>query len=169
MYLICDTRQQEGKHKNIEQYCKRKGITLIRQCLSVGDYMVGEMIDGEVKPVGNISIDTKENCLEICSNICSSDHRRFKAECERSKLLGVQLIVLVEEMTPFGEIDLWEVPRWQTSGKYHRYGDPMTMVEPKTLKKAMQTMTEKYGVQFRFSHRKHTASKLIKYLKGELK
>jgi len=169
MYLIEDTRNQIGKHKNIEQYCKRNKITLVRACLSVGDYMIGKMVDGEIKPVGNISIDTKENCLEICSNICSSDHRRFKAECERSQQLGIRLIVLIEEMPPFGEIDLWEVPRWQNSNGWHRFGDPMTLVEPKTLKKAMKTMTDKYGVQFRFCHRKYTASKVMKYLKGELK
>ena len=167
MILIEDTRNQVGKHKNIELYCKRHGIELVRKCLSVGDYMLGEMIDGDVRPVGNISIDTKENCLEIASNICSSDHKRFKAECERSQRLGLQLITLIEEQVPFGQIEFWEVPRWRMSGKYHRYGDPMTLVEPKTLAKAMQTMTDKYGVKFRFCHRRETPRKLIKYLKGE--
>ena len=156
-----------GKHKNIGLYCKRHGIELVRQCLSVGDYMLGEMVNGEIKPVGNISIDTKADCLEIASNICSSDHKRFKAECERSQRLGIQLIVLVEEAVPFGQIDLWEVPRWRTSSKYHRFGDPMTLVEPRTLAKAMQTMTDKYGVRFRFCNRRETPRRLIKYLKGE--
>ena len=99
----------------------------------------------------------------------SNDHRRFKAECIRAMEQGIQLIILVEELPPFGEVDLWEVPRWKTSNKWHRFGDPMTLVEPKTLRKAMQTMTDKYGVKFRFCHRRETPMKLIRYLKGDLK
>jgi len=52
MILICDTRQQEGKHKNIEAYCRRNGIEMVRQKLDVGDYAF---------PGGTISVDTKQN------------------------------------------------------------------------------------------------------------
>lgn len=34
-----DTRQQMGKHENIAQYLKSRGIELIRQTLFVGDYV----------------------------------------------------------------------------------------------------------------------------------
>ena len=50
MILLCDTRQQAGKHRNIEQYCNKHGIEMVKQCLSVGDYMF---------PDGKISVDTK--------------------------------------------------------------------------------------------------------------
>ena len=52
MVLLCDTRQQEGKHKNIEQYCRKHDIVMVRKKLDVGDYMF---------PGGNISIDTKQD------------------------------------------------------------------------------------------------------------
>ena len=52
MILICDTRQQEGKHKNIEAYCNRMGIEMIRQKCEVGDYMF---------PNGKIAVDTKQD------------------------------------------------------------------------------------------------------------
>ena len=52
MILLCDTRQQEGKHKNIEQYCKRHNIEMVKQKLDVGDYML---------PGGKVSIDTKQD------------------------------------------------------------------------------------------------------------
>ena len=52
MILLCDTRQQTGKHKNIEQYCKRNGIEMVQKCLSVGDYMF---------PDGKVSVDTKQD------------------------------------------------------------------------------------------------------------
>jgi hypothetical protein len=97
----------------------------------------------------------------------SSDHRRFRAECIRAKENGIKLYILVEEELPFGKLDLWEVPRWKSSNQFHRYGDPMTLVDPKSLRKALITMTIKYGVQFRFCSRRQSPSRVIKYLTGE--
>lgn len=52
MILLCDSRQQEGKHRNIENYCNRMGIEMVRQKCPVGDYMF---------PNGKISVDTKQD------------------------------------------------------------------------------------------------------------
>ena len=164
MYLLCDTRQQEGKHKNIERYCQRNGIQMVRKKLDCCDYMLSH--DGET-PAGSIGVDTKQDMMEICKDIMSNDHRRFRSQCIRAQEAGITLIILVEEDIPYGMVDLWEVPRWESSNQYHRYGDPMTLVEPRTLRKAMETMTEKYGVQFRFCSRKQSPQRVIKYLKGE--
>ena len=125
-------------------------------------------MDGKT-PFGNVSVDTKQDLLEISKDIMSSDHRRFRAECQLAKDLGITLIILIEEIPPYGKVEWWDVPKWQTSNQWHRYGDPMTLVNPATLKKAMQTMTDKYGVQFRYCNRRETPRKVIKYLKGELK
>ena len=160
MILYEDSRQQTGKHKNIEDYCRKNGIELIRKCLSVGDYMV---------PDGNISVDTKQDLMELCKDVMSNDHRRFRAECIRAQEQGIQLIVLVEEEVPYGIIDLWEVPRWKNGNKWHMRGEPMTRIEPKVFRKALETMTRKYGVKFRFCTRKQCPARVIKYLKGELK
>lgn len=159
MVLIEDTRNQVGQHRNVEAYCKRMGIEIRRECLNVGDYMF---------PDGKISVDTKKDILELCHNIMSNDHRRFKAECIRANEAGIQLIVLIEEVPPFGRLDMWEVPRFQSYGKFHRKGDPMTLVDPSALRKACITMQEKYGVKFRFCSRKQSPARIIKYLKGEL-
>ena len=169
MILIEDTRQQEGKHKNVHAYCKRMGIEIVRKKLDVGDYMLGEICNGDAVPVGNISCDSKVDCMELCKDICSSDHRRFRAECQRAKDLGIQLIILIEEYPPHGKIAEWQVPRWKTSNQFHRYGDPMTLVDPRTLRKAMLTMMEKYGVEFRFCTRQQSPARIIQYLKGGFK
>lgn len=166
MYLISDTRQQEGKHKNIEDYCRRHNITMVRKCLPCGDYMLSE--DGE-NPSGNVIVDTKQDMMEIIKDIMSVDHRRFRKQCERAKELGWQLIILIEEVPPYGRVDLWEVPRWKSSSQWHRYGDPMTRVDPKIFRKALDTMTRKYGVQFRFCTRRQSPARVIKFLKGEYK
>lgn len=115
-----------------------------------------------------ISCDTKADILELCHNVMSSDHRRFKAECIRAQEHGIQLIVLIEEEPPFGRLDMWEVPRFRSSTRFHRFGDPMTLVDPSALRKACITMQEKYGVKFRFCSRRKSPARIIKYLKGEL-
>ena len=166
MILLSDTRQQVGKHRNIEMYCKQHGITIVRKCLPIGDYMLSE--DGK-NPSGNISVDTKMDLLELCKCVMSNDHRRFRDECIRGQIADIKLIVLTEEYPPFGKVDLWEVPRFKSSDKWHRYGDPITLINPKTFSKALQTMTEKYDVQFRFCTRRQSPDRLIKYLKGEFK
>ena len=158
LILLEDSRQQRGKHRNIEAYCKRMGIELVRQKLDVGDYMF---------PGGKISVDTKQDIMELCKDIMSNDHRRFRDECIRAQEHGIQLVILIEEYPPYGKVDLWEVPRWQSSGKYHKYGDPMTLVPPTALRKAMLTMMEKYGVHFMFCSRLQSPARVIKILRGE--
>lgn len=167
MILLSDTRQQAGKHRNVEAYCKRNGIELKSVCLDVGDYMFPEEYRQE-HGYPLVSVDTKENILEICKNLMSSDHRRMRAECLRAQEQGIQLVFLVEELPPFGRLDMWEVPKFQSSGRFHRYGDPMTLVQPSALRKACITMQEKYGVKFRFCTRRQSPARIIKYLKGEL-
>jgi len=159
MILLSDTRQQEGQHRNVEAYCKRMGIELVRQKLDVGDYML---------PDGKISVDTKQDILELSHNVMSADHRRFKAECIRAQEQGIQLIILVEEIPPFGRLDMWEVPKFRTCDRFHRIGDPMTLVHPAALRRACITMQIKYGVKFRFCTRRQSPARIIKYLKGEL-
>lgn len=164
--LIEDTRNQIGQHKNVEAYCRRNSIKIVRKALSVGDYM---LCDDDGNPYGNVSVDSKASIMELCKNVMSSDHLRFRREMIRAKELGIQLVVLIEELPPFGRLDMWEVPKWQSSGKYHRYGQPMTMVQPSALRRACITMQERYGVKFRFCTRRQSPARIIKYLKGELK
>ena len=162
MILNEDTRNQVGKHKNIEAYCKRNGIEIVRQCLSVGDYMLD--------PVnGKVSVDTKFSIMELSKDIMSRDHIRFRSELIRAQEQGIQLVVLIEEIPPYGKIDLWEVPRWTSSNQFHRYGEPMTKVDPRALRKAMLTMWRKYGVEFEFCTRRQSPARVIKILEGDLR
>jgi hypothetical protein len=146
-----DSRQQKGKHRNIEAYCRQQGIEIIRQALNVGDYQIAGK--------GDISVDTKAGVPELASN-CFQEHERFRDECQRAQRCGIRLIVLVEEVPPEGDLALWQSP-------LDRQGRPKYRFDPVTLKKAMETMTERYGVQFRFCDGRSTGKRLIEYLKGE--
>ena len=52
MILIEDTRQQKGKHNNVHKYCDSQGIEIYPLALTVGDYMLGEVQNGKVVPIG---------------------------------------------------------------------------------------------------------------------
>lgn len=150
MVLYEDTRQQAGKHKNIHAYCEQAGIRIIRQALNVGDYQIAGK--------GDISVDTKQGVLELAGNVFQ-DHERFRDECIRARDCGIQLIILIEESLPGGRLDRWRPPiKWD--------GQPIARFRPETLRKAMITMQEEYGVKFRFCDGRSTGKQMIEYLKG---
>ena len=151
MVLYEDTRQQADKHRNVHAYCEQQGIEIIRQALNVGDYQIAGK--------GDISVDTKMGVPELASN-CFQEHERFRDELERAQRCGIQLIVLTEEVLPGGLLENWRSP-------LGRDGKPRYLFNPATLKKAMLTMQEKYGVKFRFCDGRSTGKQLIEYLKGE--
>jgi len=183
MLLIEDSRQQiyaGDKHKNIHDYCERKGIRIVRQPLSYGDYALCDenafdplaKVDrdgnyqGRYEPDMTITVDTKASIMELISNVMSRDHRRLRDECLRAQEAGSTLIFLVEEMPPCGRIDMWEPPVHRHPSKYHRAGEPMTRADPKLFRKCLITMQEKYGCKFRFCDGRQTGKQLFEYLTG---
>ena len=155
MILLEDTRNQPGKHKNIEAYCRQQGIEIVRTKLLVGDYMLTGAGSG------GISVDTKQDVAEIAGNIFQS-HERFRRECETAHKCEIQLIVLIEEALPGGRLDQWQSPLGRDGKPKHRF-------DPKILRKAMLTMQDRYGVKFRFCDGRSTGKVLLEYLKGERK
>lgn len=155
MVLQEDTRNQPGKHKNIQAYCKQAGIEIIRTKLLVGDYM----LTGEGS--GGISVDTKSGVPELAMDIFQQ-HERFRRECETAQRCGITLYILTEEVLPGGRLENWKPP-------LDRFGRPRCRFDPAILKKAMITMQEKYDVRFRFCDGRSTGKELIEYLKGERK
>jgi hypothetical protein len=103
------------------------------------------------------AVDTKQDVLEIVHDIMSSDHERFRAECERANNAGIKLLVLIEEVLPDGGLINWKSP---TDSR----GKPFTKVNGETIKRAMLTMTMKYGVRFRFCDARETGRHLVEYL-----
>ena len=99
--------------------------------------------------------------MELSSNVFQ-EHRRFRDECIRAKDAGIQLIILIEEVLPVGGLRKWKSP-------IGRDGLPLSRINPATLRKAMITMQEEYGVKFRFCDARSTGKVLIEYLKGERK
>ena len=143
MIIVEDTRNQLGKHRQLNADLHKLGHEVIRNKLYVGDYA---RLDNQT-----VCIDTKKNWRELASNICGKQHDRFRWECVRATNTHIRLIILVEEETP---VELWK-SRPQVGKK---------AIEGTILAKAMRTMTERYGVEFMHCHKNLTASKIIEIL-----
>jgi len=149
MVILEDTRQQEGKHKNINAYFQKAGIQVERCCLYVGDYAIANE-QGR-------AVDTKQDVMEVLKDMMSADHDRFRRECIRAMEAGIKLLVLVEEVLPEGGLAAWQPPR-------DAHGKPLTSVKGESLRRAMLTMTVKYGVRFRFCDGRQTGRLIVEYL-----
>lgn len=148
MVIIEDTRQQSGKHDIKHDWFVTHGISLVRSKLPFGDYA----------PVPKISIDTKRNMDEIAGNICGKEHKRFINECKAAKAAGCQLIILVENelgITDVSMVHEWENPRSDYSDR---------CVQGPRLQKAMETISERYGVIFQFCTPEDAAAKIMELL-----
>lgn len=142
-----DSREQKNNH--ITGHFDKSGIGYFRSKLYVGDY--ADVINQSVV------VDRKQDIVELAGNICGSQHERFRDECKRAQKIGVKLIVLIEETS---DITTWESPK-------RRNGKPLTNVKGSTLKKAMDTMSERYGVEFRQVGKASSAETILKILSEE--
>lgn len=149
MVILCDTRQQAGKHENIDRYFARHGIKTARQALYVGDYTIAND--------ARRAVDTKQDVMELVHDIMSEDHERFRRECVRAQEAGIELLVLIEEVLPKGGLNAWTAPKDRT-------GRPLTKVRGESLRIAMLTMMMKYDVVFRFCAAKDTGKIVHEYL-----
>lgn len=160
MIFVHDTRDKPGKHKNVDDYLTANGHSIVRSKLYVGDVT---LLHNQ-----SVCIDLKQSVMELIMDVYQQ-HKRFRNELIRAQEAGIQLYVLVEEELPNGRLDEWVAPTWQTFGKGHHVGDPMSKADPKRLRKALITMQERYGVKFRFCSPKNTGAEILRLLTEEKK
>lgn len=152
MIIQEDTRQQAGKHDIKHAWFAENGVELVRCKLPFGDYA----------PIPPISIDTKRNMDEIAANICGKEHRRFINECKAAKAAGCQLVILVENddsIDKVADVHTWINPRSVLSPK---------CVQGPQLQKAMETISERYGVMFEFCRPEAAAKKIVEMLSNDM-
>ena len=151
MYFIEDSRQQAGKHEAKHDYWNLNGHKVLRCKLPFGDYA----------PPPKVAVDTKENMSEIAGNIGNAkDHKRFREELKLAQLYGCHLIILVENDEGIRSVE--DVQHWQ---------NPRRFISPKAidgnkLYKSMVTMSERYGVEFRFCSPEDAGRIVVEILEG---
>lgn len=144
-----DTRQKVGEHEIKHQWFSENGVGIVRCKLPFGDYA----------PIPPVSIDTKRNMDEIAQNICGKEHRRFINECKAARAAGCALIILVENdlgITDLSQVHTWINPR-------NIYSDKC--VQGDRLQKAMETISERYGVRFMFCRPEESAQIILETIK----
>lgn len=147
MIIYQDTRQQKGKHTNIESYFARKGIEVINKKLDVGDYMSSD------NP--NITVDTKYGIDELAKNLTNkSDHARFMREVRRAYAARITLIVLVEQRGIKGTND---VLKWRSKH---------SGVTGSAVVREMFRLQMAYGVKFLFCDKLSTGRMIMEILQG---
>lgn len=85
----------------------------------------------------------------------------FRAECELARKCSIRLVILVEEEPPHGDVALWQSPKTKS-------GKPFTHVKGTVLKKAMATMTERYGVEFESVTKEKAPFRILEILGEEV-
>ena len=150
MVIQEDTRQQAGKHDIKHNWFAAHGVELVRSKLPFGDYAL----------VPSVAVDTKKDMEEIAANICGKEHTRFINECKAAKAAGCTLVILVENTVGIRELS-----------QVHTWINPRTIyskncVQGDRLQKAMETISERYGVRFEFCRPEESAERIIAILWG---
>lgn len=196
MKIATDKNQFSGSHRKSNERkhndLKALGCELLDIPLPFGDYcLISEQMQETIDRRGEklkkqdlvgdikVSIDTKKDLLELCGNICSSSHARFRDEVILAQKVGAKLIILIEEkgINSIQDVFKWRNPRLHRYNKIkymHERGKWQSISLPKapptngqTLAKAMLTFEKKYGCEFRFCSPEETAGKIIEILGGQ--
>ena len=172
MIIQQDSREQAKKHDNALRYFEENGIKVVRSKMYVGDYTRLDKQD--------VCIDTKKDMQELYSNIIQSN-TRFKNECVRAKEAGIRLFVLIADknITDVSQVHQWRNHRlenWEYIHNAHLRGKMLYKkipakppVSSEQLQRAMQTMSERYGVVFCFCKWEDVGKTIVNILsdKGE--
>lgn len=146
MLIEMDTRNQKDSY--ITDYLDEQGIKWIRNKLYAAD----------VKLLNStkVLIDLKKDLLEMCGNLTSvKEHERVKREIARAREIGCERFIFLIKEKKIKTID--EVANWSST---------RTKVKGETLMKIMNTMSERYGVEFIFTTKEKAGEKVIELLGG---
>jgi hypothetical protein len=153
MIILQDFREKHGHHNEIEEYCKKNNILLHRMKLEVGDYMFGSFSEGKYHPIGNISVDTKQNIAELAADLYK-DYLSFNKKYKKCYENHIKLYILVgEEIDSLIDIVRWKSKHSNISGRF--------------LLDLIDRVRKSYGVKFVFCNKHSLANNIISILKGE--
>ena len=164
MTIQIDSREKAHAITRILDYLDTQKIRHYVSKLYVGDYM------SLYNP--RLVIDRKQNLDEICGNVRAPQHKRFRAELIRAQENGIRLIILCEHGHGIKSLDdvlFWRNPRartkklidgcWVWTEQKVMHGD--------TLYKILNTMQNRYGVEFLFCDKTETGRRIVEILNDE--
>lgn len=167
MQVQVDTREHTKEWERIKGQFDTLGVQYFRSKMYVADYM---SLDNP-----RLVIDRKKDLQEICGNVSSKQHERFKAELLRAKEQGIKLVILCEhgaDIKSLEDVYFWQNPRkyqirWKTvNGKRVKDVISAKAVDGNQLYKSLCTIRDRYGVSFVFCQKEETGRKIIEILGG---
>lgn len=147
MTIQIDTREKARAIRLIQAEFAKQNIKTITSKLWVGDYA----------RIDNLTtvIDRKQNLNELAGNIIE---KRFHAEIQRAYEKDVKIIFLIEHgeaVRDLVDVLFWENPRIKESPR---------CISGEHLYKAMNTLSDRYSVEWQFCTKKDTGKRIIDIL-----
>lgn len=111
----------------------------------------------------SVCVDTKAGCEELYQDLVS-DTERFRREYHLAERLGIQLVILVEDLFVRNLddfVDRWTNPLWK------RFERGKISVPPRAntiVRKQIETIQRVHGTRFLFCHPQDTGETIIKLL-----
>lgn len=149
MIIQIDTREKARAIQQIKAEFAKQNIETITSKLWVGDYA---RIDNMTTV-----IDRKQNLSELAGNIVE---KRFHSEIQRAHEKGIKIIFLVEHgrfVKDLIDVLFWDNPRLKESPR---------CISGEHLYKSMNTLSDRYGVEWQFCTKSETGKRIIEILKG---
>ena len=147
--ILVDSREHQHAIKRILEQFDAEGIRHASTKLYVGDY----------QEVGNglLVVDRKQSLQELAGNVCQQ-HERFRNELIRAAEAGIRIVVLCEHggaIRSLEDVAFWKNPRLKESPK---------AITGERLQKVLQTISERYDVDFQFCDKRVTGKRIMEIL-----
>ena len=153
-FILVDTREKPKAIARILADFDNAGVKYDSSKLYFGDYMDYN------KP--GIVIDRKQTIAELAKN-CTGEHQRFRAELERAKAVGAELVILVEQ-NRFKERGRWvkvddisELMLWE---------NPHSTIRGEKIFRVLSSWCAKYNLRVEFCDKRQTGSKIMELIYG---
>lgn len=151
-YLLIDTREKPKAIKTILKQFDDAGIVHESTKLLFGDYMDWN------RP--QTVIDRKQTIAELAKN-CTAEHERFKAEMERAKKAGAELIILVEQ-NRYKDRDEWiHVERIED---LMRWSNPHSTIRGEKVYRVLRSWCAKYPIRVEFCDKRVTGRRILELI-----
>lgn len=154
-YLIIDSREKPKAISRIISQFDEAGVRHETSKLLFGDYM------DYSRP--NIVIDRKQNIAELAKN-CTREHERFRAELERAKAAGAELVILVEQ-NRYKDRDEWI--QVNDIGDLMLWSSPHTAIRGEKVFRVLSSWVNKYNISVKFCDKRVTGKEILKIIYGD--
>ena len=154
-YLIIDSREKPKAIQRILSQFDEAGIKYETSKLLFGDYM------DYSRP--RLVIDRKQNIAELAKN-CTREHERFRAELERAKAAGAQLVILVEQ-NRYKDRDTWISVKG--IGDLMLWSSPHTTIRGEKVFRVLSSWVNKYNLSVEFCDKRQTGKKILQIIYGD--